>query len=309
MGMNRLELMGMNRRTFCTMTGTSLAALATGIAYGAQSGAKPFKAKFAPHLGLLPTAPEGFVEQLQFAYDLGFRAWEENWLSQQEPEVQEQVGAFAKEKGMELGVTVITGGNGVKFYDPTDEGVDQILADMNKGVALAKRTGQTNMTMIPGPRDESMPREKQLEQAVDLLRRCCDVVEEHGIILAQEPLSHGVKGGPPLIRSFEDGHLLCELVNRKSCKLLADFYHEGEIGNGDKLIENAEKAWDQVTYVQYGASPGRKEPGTGDLDFVGLTRWLRDKGYTGVIGMEHGTSKQGEAGLDALLAAYRKIDA
>lgn len=299
----------MNRRTFCKITGTSLAAMASGLAYGATLANEPFKAKFAPHLNLLPTAPKGFVEQLQFAHDLGFRAWEENWLSRKTPKVQEQVGAFIKEKGMTLGVTVITGGNGIKFYDPTDEGRDIILADMKTGVELAKRTGQTHMTMIPGPRDESMPREKQIAKAVDLMQRCCDIVEEHGIILSQEPLSHNVKGGPPLIRSFEDGHLLCKLVNRKSCKLLADFYHEGQIGNGKKLIENAEKVWDQVSYVQYGASPGRKEPGTGDLDYVALTKWLRKKGYDGVIGMEHGTSKEGEEGLDALVAAYRLIDA
>jgi len=299
----------MNRRTFCTLTGGSMAALATGVTFGAPSDAEPFKAKFAPHLNLLPTAPGGFLEQLQFAYDLGFRAWEENWLSRQKPELQEQVGAFCKDKGMELGVTVITGGHGVKFYAPTDEGVEKVLKDMRAGVELAKRTGQTNMTMIPGPRDDSAPREEQLEQSVDLMRRCCDVVEEQGIILALEPLSHGVGGGPPLLRSFEDGHLLCKLVDRKSCKLLADFFHEGQIGNGDKLIENAEKVWDQVSYVQYGASPGRKEPGTGKLDYVAVTRWLRKKGFTGIIGMEHGTSKKGQEGLDALLAAYRKIDA
>ncbi|MFT5059490.1 MAG: hydroxypyruvate isomerase [Planctomycetota bacterium] len=295
------------------MTGGSLAALATGLVseltYGASLGAEPFKAKFAPHLNLLPTAPEGFLKQLQFAHDLGFRAWEENWLSSQKPEIQEQVGDFVKANDMELGVTVITGGNGVKFYDPSKEDVEQILADMRSGVELAKRTGQTHMTMIPGPRDESLPREKQLAKAADLMKRCCDVVEEQGIILAQEPLSHDVKGGPPLIRSFEDGHLLCELVNRKSCKLLADFYHEGQIGNGDKLIKNAEKVWDQVAYVQYGASPGRKEPGTGKLDYVALTKWLRKKGYSGIIGMEHGASKKGQEGLDALVAAYRKIDA
>lgn len=299
----------MDRRIFCKITGAALAAMATGVAPARSQAANPFKAKFAPHLDLLPTAPKGFVEQLQFAYDLGFRAWEENWLSRQPPEVQDEVAAFCKNKGMTLGVTVITGGHGVKFYDPDEEGVKKILADMHRGVELARRTGQTNMTMVPGPRDDSMPREKQLEKAVDLMKRCCDVVEEHGIILAQEPLSHGILGGPPLLRSFADGHRLCTLVNRKSCKLLADFYHEAEIGNGDRLIENAEKAWDQVSYVQYGASPGRKEPGTGNLDYVAVTRWLREKGYDGVIGMEHDASQQGKAGLDALLTAYRRIDA
>jgi hydroxypyruvate isomerase len=299
----------MNRRTFCTLTGTSLAAVATGVTYGAQAGAKPFRAKFAPHLNLLPTAPKDFLGQLQFAHDLGFRAWEENWLSRQKPELQEKVAEFCRDNDMELGVTVITGGHGVKFFAPTEEGAEKVLKDMRNGVEMAKRTGQTNMTMIPGPRDDSMPREKQIEKSVDMMKRCCDIVEEQGIILVLEPLSHGVGGGPPLLRSFEDGHLLAKLVDRKSCKLLADFFHEGQIGNGDKLIENAEKCWDQVSYIQYGASPGRKEPGTGKLDYVALTKWLRDKQFTGVIGMEHGTSKKGKEGLDALLAAYRKIDA
>ena len=265
------ELGRMNRRTFCTATATTVAALATGVVHARQEEVKPFMSKFAPHKGLLPTAPGGWIEQLQFAYDHGFRAWEENWLGREKPEVQEQVGAFAKEKGIEMGVTVITGGHGVKFYAPTKEGEEKVLNDMRKGVEIAKRTGQTNMTMIPGPRDDSEPREKQIEKSVDLMRRCCDIVEEHGIILAQEPLSHGVGGGPPLLRSFEDGHLLCKLVDRKSCKLLADFYHEGQIGHGDRILEIAEKVWDQVSYVQYGDSPGRKEPGTGKLEYVAIT--------------------------------------
>lgn len=299
----------MDRRTFCILTGSSIASATVRLPALAATATEPFKAKFAPHLNLLPTAPKGFVKQLQFAYDLGFRAWEENWLSRRKPKVQEEVAEFCAEKKIELGVTVITGGHGVRFDNPGKEGTEKILADMRKGVELSKRTGQTNMTMIPGPCDPKKPREKQIKAAVDLMKRCCDIVEEQGIILALEPLSHGVRGGPPLLRSFADGHLLCKLVDRKSCKLLADFFHEAQIGNRDKLIENAEKVWDQVSYVQYGASPGRKEPGTGKCDYVKLTKWLRKKKYNGIIGMEHGASKKGKKGLEALVAAYRRIDA
>ena len=250
-----------------------------------------------------------YLKQLQFAYDHGFRAWEDNRLGNQKPELQEKIGAFMKEKNMALGVMVITGGNGMAFWNPTDDGLAQLEKDMRKGVEVCKRTGQTNMTMLPGIRDKSMPLEEQFKKSVDTMKRCCDIVEEHGIILAQEPLSHNIKGGAPLIRSFEDGFRLCELVNRKSCKLLADFFHEGQIGNGDKLIPNAEKVWSQVSYVQYGDSPGRKEPGTGKLDYTAVTKWLREKGFEGIIGMEHGASAKGAKGLDKLLAAYRAIDA
>ena len=166
------------------------------------------------------------------------------------------------------------------------------------------------MTFIPGYWDEAKgTREEQIKAAVPTMLKLCDMVEEHGIIFALEPLSHNVGGGKPLIRSFADGHLLAKLVNRKSCKLLADYFHEGQIGNGPKLIENTNAVWDQVSYIQYGDSPGRKEPGTGSLDYVAVTKLLRDKGFTGVIGMEHGAKSKGEEGLNALLAAYRKIDA
>ena len=37
-------------------------------------------------------------------------------------------------------------------------------------------------------------------------------------------------------------------------------------------------------------------------------RQIKDKGYTGVIGMEHGNSKPGKEGDRAVVEAYRRID-
>ncbi|YCM45636.1 TIM barrel protein [Verrucomicrobiaceae bacterium 227] len=304
----------MNRRHFSQLT-ASVAALAGGsaLANHHEEKGKAFLAKFGPHPGLLPVGPgrnDDYIAQLQFAYDLGYRGWEDNGFNGQPAAVQEKVGAFMKEKKMAFGVSVITTGAKAMFHKPTADQLESIKKDLRRGVEVAKRSGQTFMTMLPGLWDEeSMTREEQIAASVDTMKICCDIVEEHGIVLAQEPLSHGIGGGQPLIRSFEDGHLLCKLVNRKSCKLLADFFHEGQIGNGDKLVENAEKVWDQVCYIQYGDSPGRKEPGTGKLDMGAVTKFLRKKKYEGVIGMEHGASKGGQEGLDALMTAYRKIDA
>ncbi|MBT8045230.1 MAG: sugar phosphate isomerase/epimerase [Verrucomicrobiae bacterium] len=300
----------MNRRTFTKITVAGSLASTTGVALAADAKGKPFKSKFGPHYGQLPTAPKGYIDQMQFAYDLGFRGWEENWLTRRPKEIWEKVGEFCKDKGMSLGISVITTGHGLDFSNPGKEGLAKLEADMKKGIELAKATGQTCMTFLPGCRNDK-PREEQIAKAVDSMKFCCDLVEDAGIILVQEPLSHNISKKPPLIRSFADGHLLCKLVNRKSCKLLADFYHEGQIGFGGKLVENGEAAWDQIAYVQYGDSPGRKEPGTGKLELGDVTKWLRKKGYDGVIGMEHGVKgkKLGKQGLDDLIAAYRAIDA
>jgi hydroxypyruvate isomerase len=298
--------------------GMALAAAGGQIFAQEEKTAKPYKALFAPHPNQFPGGPKDYIDQLKMAHDLGFRAWEDNALGRQPAALQEKVGQFIRDKKMTLGVMVITMGDGMHFAKSTDAGLKKLEADMKHGVECSKRTGQTWMTMVPGIRVEGTPLAQQIEGSVDVLKRCCDIVEEHGIILVQEPLSHDIKGGAPLLRSFMDGFQLCELVNRKSCKLLADFYHQGQIGN--ELIPNAEKTWSQVAYVQYGDVPGRKEPGTGELDYVAVTKWLREKGYNGVIGMEHGVAGEKKKGqmesaeemqqrLDNLVNAYRKIDA
>ncbi|MFK7911255.1 MAG: TIM barrel protein [Akkermansiaceae bacterium] len=299
----------MNRRTFTKLTLAGTLAASHGVASAADGEkGKPFKSKFGPHENLLPTAPKGIVDQMKFAYDLGFRGWEENWLMRKPEKLWEEVAAFLQsKKDFTMGISVISGGAQQDFSNPTKEGKERLKKDMEKGVKFCKITGQTGMTFLPGVRND-LPREEQIKKSVDTMNFLCDIVEEHGIILMMEPLSHPLGKKEPLLRSFADGAMLSKLVNRKSCRLLADYFHEGQIGNGPKLIENTNAVWDEVGYVQYGASPGRKEPGTGKLDYTAVTKLLREKGYTGVIGMEHGASKKGKEGLDALLAAYRKID-
>jgi len=300
----------MNRRRFTKLTLAGTLAASHGISSAAISEkGKPFTSKFGPHENLLPTAPKGIVDQMKFAYDLGFRGWEENWLMRKPEKLWEEVAAFLQsKKDFTMGISVISDGAGQDFSNLTKDGKERLKKDMEKGIKFCKITGQTGMTFLPGVRND-LPREEQIKKSVDTMNFLCDIVEAHGIILMMEPLSHNLGKKAPLLRSFADGAMLSKLVNRKSCRLLADYFHEGQIGNGPDLIKNTNATWDQIGYVQYGASPGRKEPGTGKLDYAAVTKLLREKGYTGVIGMEHGTSKKGKEGLDALLAAYRKIDA
>jgi len=140
----------MRRRTFLELLGGLAMTAGTGSVFGVEEGAgKPFSMKFAPHPRQLPTAPKDYLGQLQFAYDLGFRAWEDNGMKRQSSEMQEKIGAFAKEKGITLGVMVISGGNGTHFSRATREQIAQLEKDMRQGVEVSKRTGQTWMTMIP----------------------------------------------------------------------------------------------------------------------------------------------------------------
>jgi hydroxypyruvate isomerase len=83
-------------------------------------------------------------------------------------------------------------------------------------------------------------------------------------------------------------------------------YHQ-QIQEGN-ITPNIDLAWDEIGYFQIGDNPGRNEPGTGEINYRNIFKHLHEKGYDGVLGMEHGKSKPGKEGEEALIAAYRAAD-
>ena len=66
--------------------------------------------------------------------------------------------------------------------------------------------------------------------------------------------------------------------------------------------------WDEIAYFQCGDNPGRKEPGTGEINYGNVFDHLKSKNYRGVVGMEHGNSMKGADGERAVINAYRTAD-
>ena len=95
-------------------------------------------------------------------------------------------------------------------------------------------------------------------------------------------------------------------VRSPSCKMLYDLYHS-QINEGH-LIYNFDKCFDEIAYVQTGDTPGRKEPGTGEVNYRNVFKFIYDRGYTGLLGMEHGKSLPGKEGELALIQSYREAD-
>ena len=121
-----------------------------------------------------------------------------------------------------------------------------------------------------------------------------------------EPLNTKQNHPGVFLSGSPQAYLLCKAVNRPSCKILFDMYHQ-QITEGN-LIPNLDQCWDEIAYLQSGDNPGRKEPGTGEINYKNVFRHIADKGYRGIIGLEHGNSQPGEAGERAVIAAYRSVD-
>ena len=83
-------------------------------------------------------------------------------------------------------------------------------------------------------------------------------------------------------------------------------YHQ-QIEEGN-LLPNIEMSWDEIGYFQIGDNPGRKEPTTGEINYKNIFKYIHDKGFNGILGMEHGNFYPNKEGELKLIEAYRSVD-
>lgn len=304
----------MNRRTFVSSTFAAGTALLAGVPrLLAQSAPAPaptggFKLKYAPHFGMFKaSAGEDLVDQLKFAADQGFTAWEDNGMGGRPIELQEKLAAAMSQFGITMGVFVAMADfKNVTFASPDAAQREKILADMRKALEVAKRVNAKWTTVVPGCTDPKLAMDFQTANVIDNFRRCAELCESAGVTMVMEPLNTHRDHPGVFLRDVPQAFALCRAVNSPACKILYDLYHaQIECGN---LIPNIDLAWTETPYYQVGDNPGRKEPGTGEINYRNVFRHLHTKGFTGVVGMEHGNSLPGKEGEQALLRAYRDAD-
>ena len=75
------------------------------------------------------------------------------------------------------------------------------------------------------------------------------------------------------------------------------------------LIAHLEATWDAIAIVQLADTPGRLEPGTGEVDFAGVLGVLKRRGFRGLVELEFGWSKPGRDAEQEGLERLRRLDA
>lgn len=283
-----------------------------------------FKLKYAPHYGSFKhSAGEDLLDQIKYAADLGFTAFEDNAFSGvpmpnlmgigmlgQSPDYLDKIGKTLDNLNMQMGTFVM----GPISWPPNaaytsgDKGLrDQFLAKCNASVDVAKRLNGHFITVVPDASDNSLPYEIQTANVIEVLKRAADIFEPHGITMVLEPLSF-----PPQVylKTSAQCYLLAKAVNSPSCKILFDMFHLQQ--NEGNLLKNIDLVWDEIGYFQIGDVPQRFEPGTGEINHEIVFKHIYNKsmaeGKEFIFGMEHYNSKEGKEGEEALLNSYLKIE-
>lgn len=288
------------------LSGTAMAASAAEKEQ-TKAANQPFKLDYAPHQGMFSaTAGKNFLDEIKYMHELGFRSIEDNGMPSRSVDEQKKIGELLAKLGMRMGVFVVPkGGNGANSLAAGNpDFVDIFLKGCRDSVEIAKRCHAKWVTVVPGDYARKLPIGVQTANVVEALKRGAEIFEPHGITMVLEPLSDT----PDLFLRFSDQtYEICKAVNSPSCKILYDAYHQQK--NEGNLINLMNLCWSEIAYIQVGDNPGRKEPTTGEVNYKNVFKWLHEKGYKGIVGMEHGMSKSGKEGEVTLVKAYREVDA
>ena len=207
---------------------------------------------------------------------------------------------------IEMGVFVVAFDNwplSTSLTSGDKEWRDKFVKTCHEAVEVAKRVNATWMTVVPGNYARHLPMGIQTSYVIDALRRGAEIFEPHNLVMVLEPLSDT----PDLfLRHSTQAYEICKAVNSPSCKILYDIYHMQK--NEGRLLYHIDLCWDEIAYFQIGDEPGRKEPTTGEINYKNVFKHIHDKGFTGIMGMEHGNFGKGKEGEVALIEAYVEVD-
>jgi len=304
----------MDRRDFLkTGTASTIAAAGASVTYASSPTNAPiekhqFKLKYAPHFGMFKNfAGSDPIDELKFIADQGFTALEDNSMKSRPVELQEKIGKEMARLGLTMGVFVATGDfKNVTYASDKPEVREKFLQDIRDSVDVAKRVNAKWVTVVPGVYDQRIEWDYQTNMVIDNLKRSAEILEKAGVAIVIEPLNHLKDHPGTFLYKIPQAFMICKAVASPSCKILFDMYHQ-QITEGN-IIPNIERAWSEVGYFQVGDNPGRKEPTTGEMNYKNIFKYIHSRGYTGVIGMEHGNSRPGKEGEQAVIDAYAASD-
>ena len=208
-----------------------------------------------------------------------------------------------------MGVFVIDGGDNWKVSLTTgkQEFVDVFVKACRDAVEVAGRTNAKWMTVVPGYYERNLPIGIQTGHVIDAIRRGADILAQHGLVMVLEPLSDN----PDLfLRTSDQAYMVCRAVGSPACKILFDMYHMQR--NEGRMIEHMDWAWEEIAYFQIGDVPGRKEPGTGEMNYRNIFAHIAKKAAQSnrdyVLGMEQGNAQPGADRELKLIDAYVAAD-
>ena len=283
-----------------------------------------FVMRYAAHLGLRAPDQPLFrhsarsvdpADQIAFLAEQGFAGVQDNFLKLRPVPEQERIGAALAQHDLRMGSV---NNNPLAWNRPLWSATDaaagaELARDLEDSITAAARTGGRHLTCVTGmgPRDghaaqDAARQATELQGMIANLRRLADRAAKGSCVLCVEPVAAAWIPGL-LVATLTDALHVVRAVAHPAVKLLFDIAHV-QASEGD-VLPRLRACWNEVGLLQAADTPGRRDLGSGELDWPAILRFVRAQRYDGLIEIEHLPLDDSAAGEAQLLHRLRAVDA
>ncbi len=163
------------------------------------------------------------------------------------------------------------------------------------GVEYAAGLGCIGVNTGIGPLPQGEDLDTAYRTYIDNLRFAASELQKVGVFALIEPINTKDQPGF-LIHNSSQGMKAIADADHPNAFLQYDFYHM-QIMEG-RLTETFAELLPSIKHVQFADTPGRNEPGTGEINYPFIFRKLDELGYRGWAGAEYNPSGRTEDSLD-----------
>ncbi len=284
----------------------------------------PFRLRYTGHLGLRAPDQPLFrhsarsadpVDQIVFLAEQGFAGVQDNFLKLRPVAEQQRIGDALARYGLQMGSF---NNNPLAWNRPLWSLADpaahaELARDLEESIAAAARTGGRYLTCVTGmglrqgdPAEDAARHAAELQGMIENLRRLADRAAEGGCILCVEPVAAAWIPGL-LVATLADALHVVHTVAHPAVKLLFDIAHV-QTSEGD-VLSRLRACWSDVALLQAADTPGRRDLGSGELDWPAILRFVREQAYAGLIEIEHLPAEDSAEAEHQLLRRLRAVDA
>jgi hydroxypyruvate isomerase len=249
--------------------------------------------QFAANLTMLFTETP-FLDRFERAHSSGFKAVEFLFPY---PFTASEIKTKLDQHGLKLVLHNLPAGD----WDAGERGIachPDRVAEFREGVAkaieYAKVLGVPQLNCLAGKVPAGVDQKLLHDTFVSNLKYASAELKKVGLKLLIEPINTFDIPGFFLSTTQQALDIIKE-VAADNLFVQYDIYHaqrmEGELCN------TMEKNLSKIAHIQLADNPGRNEPGTGEINYVHLFKFLDRIEYTGWIGCEYKPATTTEAGL------------
>lgn len=181
---------------------------------------------------------------------------------------------------------------------------DRLMEQCAESIEQAKGLGCKCIVGLTGETSSkrTITYDKRAQNVITFLRRVKGMLEENNIIMALETLNQLQDHHNFWLATTDQAQLIVQAVDSPNVKQLFDIYHQ-QITEGN-LIRNLCNNIDGIAHVHIGDNPGRKQPGTGEINYPNVFEALAETNYDGYVAVECGYTDTAEGAIRDLLNCF-----